>query len=548
VVSPPAPGTPSGRVDFSDGATDLTPGGINLVAGQATFSTAVLAIGTHTIAATYSGDASFSTSQSSPDPQVVQHTPASIVINSSVNPSVFGQPVTLTATVSAVFPTAGIPTGTVTFAQGATVLAASVTLSAAARATFQTSTLGFGSHLITATYSGDSTFSAIASIPTIQAVNPDATTTSVTSSLSPSVFGQAVTFTASVLAALPGSGTPTGNVTFQQGLAVLGVGVLSGAGQATFSTTSLNVASHTITAVYGGDSRFAFRGSAASPVVESVTQASSSTSLSASPNPSVFGQPVVLTATVTATAPGGGIPAGVVQFKQGTTVLGSVVLNGLGHGLLQTIALSVGSDTVTAVYLGNVSFHGSTSAAGIQTVNPDATITSVKSSLNPAVVGNTVTLTAVVRAGAPGSGTPTGTVTFSDGALALGSRTVTGGQATFSTSSLSLGGHVITAVYGGEARFTGSTSGNFGQVIHSSTKAVTTAAATLSLPIPVPVVSGAPPGIVGAIAAHADQPSRVLLPARVDALFAGTHPPNANVVHMRAKAKLPAAEDWPLTP
>jgi ELWxxDGT repeat protein len=544
----PAPGTPTGNVDFTDGATDLTPGGIDLVAGQATFSTTTLAIGTHTIAATYSGDANFGTSQSSANPQAVQQTPASIVINSSANPSVFGQSVTLTATVGAVFPAAGIPTGTVTFAQGATMLATSVTLSAAGRATFPTSALGFGSHLITAIYSGDSNFSAGTSVPTIQAVNPDATTTSVTSSLSQLVFGQAVTFTASVLAALPGSGTPTGTVTFQQGPAVLGAGVLTAAGQATFITTSLSVASHTITAVYGGDNRFAFRGSAATPLVVSVTQASSSTSLSTSPNLSAFGQPVVLTATVTATAPGGGIPAGVVQFKQGTTLLGNAVLNGLGQGLLQTIALPVGSNTVTAVYLGNASFHGNTSAAGIQTVNPDTTITVVKSSLNPAVLGNAVTLTAVVRAGVPGSGTPTGTATFFDSALALGSGTLTAGQATFSTSSLSLGGHIITAVYGGDSHFTGGTSAIFGQVIHSSSKAVLTAAATLSVPTPVPVVSGARPGIVGAIAAHADRPSRVLLPARVDALFAGTHSPNADVVFMRAKAKLPAAEDWLLTP
>jgi ELWxxDGT repeat protein len=521
---------PTGTVAFEQGSALLSIALLNST-GQATFTTAALAGNVDIITAVYSGDRNLDASEGddSQAPQLVQQAPTSTVISASVDPSVFGQQITLTATVNTLFPAARTPTGTVTFTEGSKVLAAGVSLNGG-KATFQTSALGFGSHLITASYSGDSTFSPNASVPFHQAVNPDATTASMTSSPSATVFGQALTFTASVLAASPGSGIPIGTVTFEQGLAVLGAGVLSGAGQATFSTTSLSVGNHTITAVYGGDSRFLFRGSFASPVVESVTQASSSTSLSTSPNPSVFGQPVVFTASVTATAPGGGLPAGVVQFKQGATVLGNVVLNGLGQALFQTIVLPVGSDTVTAVYLGNTSFQGSTSAAAIQAVNPDATVTAVRSSLNPAVVGNTVTLTAVVRAGAPGSGTPTGTVTFFDSALALGSGAVTGGLATFSTSSLSLGGHAITAVYTGEARFTGSTSGAFGQVVHSSAQAVTTATVNgagsePATPVSLAALTGTEtaglPNIVGQ-AAHPGQslPQLALTAKPLDEFFA----------------------------
>ena len=565
----PAPGTPTGRVDFTDGATDLTPGGINLVAGQATSSTAALAIGTHTIAATYGGDANFSTSQGNDSlaPQVIQQTPTSTLVSSSADPSVFGQQVTFTATVSAVFPAAGTPTGSVTFTEGGTVVAAGVALNASAKATLQTMTLGFGSHLITATYSGDSTFSASASAPANQAVNPDATTTSLKSSLGTSVFGQAVTFTATVLAALPGSGMPKGVVTFEDGLSVPGVAVLNASGQATFSSTSLSVASHTIIAAYGGDGRFAFKGSSSSALAQTVTKAGSSTSLKVSVDPSAFGQAVVFTATVVASAPGGGTPAGAVQFKQGVTILSTVPLNALSQAAFQTIALPVGNNTITAVYLGNASFLGSTSTGLTQAVTPDATLPVVKSSLNPAVVGQTVTLTAIVRPGPPGSGTPTGTVTFFDSATALGTGTLTAGQATFSTASLSAGGHVITAVYAGGTHFTGNTSPGFGQVVRvSATAPVQAAIVAARAPKPQtsdrirmslsPELSSTPPTmspgpgqasvVVGTTTSSAFTAARVLASGPVDAFFAAAGPPKPRTTHLRAKPKPLSGQspDW----
>ena len=78
----------------------------------------------------------------------------------------------------------------------------------------------------------------------------------VVSSANPSVFGQSVTFTATVTANAPGSGTPTGTVTFMDGSTTLGTGTLNGSGVATFSTSGLSVGSHSITAVYGGDTDF----------------------------------------------------------------------------------------------------------------------------------------------------------------------------------------------------------------------------------------------------------------------------------------------------
>src|SRR5260370_41831549 len=73
--------------------------------------------------------------------------------------------------------------------------------------------------------------------------------------MNPAVFGQLVTFTATVNVNSPGAGTPTGTVNFFDGITLLGPGTLSG-GVATFSTSALAVGSHSITAVYGGDSDF----------------------------------------------------------------------------------------------------------------------------------------------------------------------------------------------------------------------------------------------------------------------------------------------------
>lgn len=67
--------------------------------------------------------------------------------------------------------------------------------------------------------------------------------------------------------------------------------------------------------------------------------------------------------------------------------------------------------------------------------------------------GQTVTFTATIAASVPGSGTPTGTVTFKNGSATLGTTTLGGGKATFHTASLSKGTHSITARYNGSTNF-----------------------------------------------------------------------------------------------
>jgi len=201
--------------------------------------------------------------------------------------------------------------------------------------------------------------------------------------------------------------------------------------------------------------------------------ASTTTTLASSVNPSTSGQSVTFTATV---SPSGA--TGTVAFFDGGSSLGTAPLSG-GTASLTTSSLSVGSHSITAVYGGDSSHATSTSAALTQTVNAGSisTATALASSVNPSVFGQSVTFTATVTPSS-GPGTPTGTVTFLDGATVIGSSTLdASGSATFSTSNLSVGGHTITAQYAGDATFAGSTSSGLSETVN---KANTTTALTSS--------------------------------------------------------------------
>jgi hypothetical protein len=175
---------------------------------------------------------------------------------SPVNPSVYAQPVALTYFVTGAAPGGGTPTGQVTFKDGTTNIGM-VTLSGP-RATLVISTLAPGTHSISVSYPGDTNFKAATFNTVTQSVNKDKTVTTVVSSENPSTVGQSVTFTALVNPLPQGAGTPTGTGTFKDGATSLGTGTLqanaNGFGStATFTTSTLTAGTHSITAVYGGD-------------------------------------------------------------------------------------------------------------------------------------------------------------------------------------------------------------------------------------------------------------------------------------------------------
>jgi hypothetical protein len=458
-------GTPTGTVTFVDQTTGATLGTANLSGGTASVTTSALAVGSHTVTASYGGGGNFGASSGSAAVTVNPAATSTALAASPAGPAVFGQSVTLTVTVSAVAPGSGTPAGTVTFQDGSATLgtASLIVVNGAAQATYTTSALSVGSHSLSAAYGGSSAFSASSAALT-QTVNPAPTGTALSAApAGPSVFGQPVTFTATVTPTA-GSATPDGTVTFADGATTLGtvaLGAVNGTAQATFTAAGLAVGQHTVTATYNGSGNFV--GSSAS-AAQTVNPAATTTGVSVSASgPSWYGQPLTFTATVGAAAPGAGTPDGTITFLDGTTALGSATLasvNGQAQATLTTATLPAGGHTITVAYAGSSSFTASSSPALTQTVNQASTSTSVTASANPAVSGQPVTLTATVAPQGPGGGAPTGSVVFEDGTTVLGSGTLAvvngAAQASFTASSLSVGTHALTAVYGGDANFVGS--------------------------------------------------------------------------------------------
>jgi hypothetical protein len=181
------------------------------------------------------------------------------------------------------------------------------------------------------------------------------------------------------------------------------------------------------------------------------------------PNPSIYQEPVTLTASVSSS--GGAPPNGEnVTFMSGTTSLGTAQLTS-GTASLTTTDLPTGTDSITAVYSGDSNFSGSASTAVSQTVNKAGSSTTMTSSLNPSNSGQSVTLTANISG--QFGGVATGTVTFNNGSTSLGTVSVSNSSASLATTTLPVGTDSITAVYTGDSNFTGSTSTAVSQVVNN---------------------------------------------------------------------------------
>jgi autotransporter-associated beta strand protein len=383
--------------------------------------------------------------------QIPADTTTAIV--TSVNTAVFGQAINFTATVSPIAPNTGTPTGTVSFTvDGGAPSTATLTNG---KATLSTLSLSVGNHTIAATYNGDVNFNPNGPVTLPQIVSKANSAIKLTASPNPSGLGNNVTFTATVSAVSPGIGTPTGTLTFaidgtpQAPLNLVGA-------QAMFSTSILTAGNHTITATYSGDGNF--NTSVSSALTQTVRAIASSVTVVASPNPSVFGQPVTLTAMVTpAAGQTGGTPTGTVEFDNLNVNLGSATLQG-GVASLTVTSLSHGTFDIVARYKGDSVFAPAASNTLIQTVSPAPTTTALMASIASILQGTKVTFSVQVTASGQGAGAVTGNVVFMNGTTTIGQANIFNSTATFTTSSFLFGKNSITAVYSGLSNFAGSTS------------------------------------------------------------------------------------------
>ena len=461
----PATGVPTGAVTFMDGATAIGTATLGAT-GSASIAVSTLANGNHSLTAVYGGAGNFLASTSAAVTQVV-NAQTTTTLTTTPNPSTVGQAVTLTATVAPVAPATGVPTGAVTFMDGATAIG-TATLGATGSASIAVSTLANGNHSLTAVYGGAGNFLASTSAAVTQVVN-GATTTTLTTTPNPSTVGQAVTLTARVVPVAPATGVPTGVVTFRDGATTIGTATLGATGSASIIVSTLALGNHSLTAVYGGSANFQTSTSAVVTQVVNAVNAATTTTLTATPNPSRFGQGVTLTATVVPVAPATGVPAGVVTFRDGLATIGTATLGVTGSASIVVSTLAAGSHSLTAVYGGGGNFLASTSAAVTQVVNAGVTTTTLTTTPNPSTAGQAVTLTATVVTVAPATGVPTGTVTFRDGLTTIGTATLgANGSASIVVSTLAAGSHSLTAAYGGSANFLASTSAAVTQVVNGA--------------------------------------------------------------------------------
>ncbi len=313
-----------------------------------------------------------------------------------------------------------------------------------------------------------------------------ATTTTLTSSLNPATAGASILFTATVAGPSGNTTVPTGTVSFLNGTTTLGSGPLSASAAATFSTSTLPAGTYSITALYSGDSNFSGSTSnLVTQVVNAAAKASTTIVVTSSANPSTTGQPVTFTATVAGASGSSAAPTGSVTFMDGGTTLGSGTLNASGVATYSTSSLSTGSQSITAVYSGDSNFNGSTSGILTQMVNAAAllsTATALSSSVNPSAQGESVTFTATVTGPSGNTVTPTGSIIFMDGSTTLGTSPLnSSAQAAYTTSSLTTGTHSLTAVYGGDANFAGSTSAVLTQTVNGPGFALGLNPATVTL-------------------------------------------------------------------
>jgi hypothetical protein len=218
------------------------------------------------------------------------------VLDSSAASTVYGEPITFTATVTDAATGLPLTSGDVQFSDSQGYYLGTATLDSTGVATLTTSMVSAGASWVSAHFIGSGVYGPSSAHSLPLSIAQAQASTQVTSSPNPSAPGQAVTITATVTVNPPGEWVPGGTVTFVFGRHIV-TRNLDSNGQATFTMTPGPYRTATITAVFDLGSNYLWSNAS---VVHQVAQVSTTTSLASSPNPSMSGQPVTFTATVTA--------------------------------------------------------------------------------------------------------------------------------------------------------------------------------------------------------------------------------------------------------
>ena len=352
--------TPAGSVAFADDTTVIATQ--PLINGATTLTYTGATVGAHSIIATYEPTGPFAQSAAASCSEIVSALPTTSTLTVTPATSTYGSPVTLTATVSPVTQHAkSTPGGSVTFLNGASVLG-TVALSNGV-ATFSTSALSGGSYNLTCAYSGSSIYAPSNCSQVPITVHAAPTTLTILAAKNPAIFPAPVTFT--IQLSVNGHPAPAGN-TIQ--LTVNGKTVpltTDAAGTAVYSIGGLTPASYPVLASFTATDDLL---SSSASLTEVITQASTTISLTGTPNPGNLHQTVTFTATVSASGNLSPPASGTVTFFDGTTSLGSSPLSSIGTATLTASFSALGVHNITARYGGSENFITSTSAAFPETI------------------------------------------------------------------------------------------------------------------------------------------------------------------------------------
>ncbi len=437
--------SPIGSVTFYDATAKL--GTVPLDAtGHATYATAALTIGDHTLTAVYSGDTNHAPVTSAPlDQPILQAT--ALALQPAATHIVAGLPLVLHITVTGTSNQAGAPqpTGAITLTDG-TVTLATLTPDANGAASY-TAALAVGSHNLSASYAGDRNNAPSTSSPVPVLVEIATTSTTLTAAPSPAVFGSAVTLTAVVTG---NGGTPAGNLAFMDGAAVLTTIPVGANGIATLTLTTLAPGIHALTAVYSGDSNDQ---PSQSPAVQEQVALHTTLALTASANPALLGDPVTLTLTVsngTAAPPTGTL----ILTDNGTPLSPIALVNGTATVTLSSPTL--GSHTLAAAYSGDSSNGSATAQPLVLSITLRPSTTSLTASSTALAAGQQLILISVVQA--TGAHAATGSVTFQSGSTILGTVAISNAGVATLTLVPPAGTLSVTAHYAGDTLYAPSTS------------------------------------------------------------------------------------------
>jgi autotransporter-associated beta strand protein len=363
-AKPSTNGTPTGSVVFVVDGQAQPP--VSLTNGQASLSTSSLNAGHHIILANYQGDPSFAPSMSNSFAITISPVNTTVTITPSANPAGVGQAVTFTAGVNPTTTGGGPATGTVTFSING-VAQKTLTL-VDGQASFSHTFSAVSNPMVTATYTpSGQNFNGNSLTITEHVLR--ASKVALTSSSDPSSPGQSVTFTAAVSPVVAGTATPTGSVSFFVDGSLAQTVTLNISGVARFSSSTLALGSHTIQAVY--TSTNSYGGSSAT--LTQLVNIASATTISTSNGNIASGDPVTFTATVAPKSGSGAVPTGTVSFfiNARTKPAFTTTLDAFGNATWSPISLPIGTDTITARYLGDGTYSPS-SAAVVEKVRSPA--------------------------------------------------------------------------------------------------------------------------------------------------------------------------------